>query len=151
LVTDSLRSQLAPDASIFMPQPAVVVNQTGLPDALQNARGATDPLMNTVDLGAADPLSTVAPGADAKDYRNSILLNDGSTCCGRPAPLGSPLAGLNPIEATPLSHDNYDTGVVDKLKLDPDANHDGTPNQTITVTFALFSDDGSQLHIEGQD
>src|SRR5690606_32882467 len=47
--------------------------------------------------------------------------------------------------------DYYFTKVTGRFTVDADANGNGTPNETIDVTFGLFCDDGCSLRIKGQD
>lgn len=60
---------------------------------------------------------------------------------------GTPYAGTNtvfPVGGT----DHYLTKVFGRLKVD---NQNGTPGESLTVTFCMFSDDGSAFRIVGQD
>ena len=74
-----------------------------------------------------------------------VVLRDGDDiCCGRP---GNGIYGSAVVMPNGGGPDNYATRVTGQLVID---DQDGTPNEDITVTFGLFSDDGMDLRIVGR-
>jgi predicted dienelactone hydrolase len=110
--------------------PATVINgadAVNIPGAIAAVREAMD---------NPDAPRTVAPTA--------ILWDGDGISSGRPGAARVEEATVFPNGGD----DEFSTGMFGEFLVD---DGDNTPNETLLVTFGLFSDDGSALHIVGED
>ena len=109
--------------------PATIVNG---PDA-----GSIPDAVTAIRAAVLDP---AAPRAQTDLV---VIKGDGDICCGRP---GSAIADQAVVFPNG-GGDNFSTGVFGAFLVD---DGDDVLDETIQLTFGLFSDDGSALHIFGE-
>lgn len=118
--------------AVRLSAPANVATAAGTQSTIAGAISQTD---------AAIAANTAATGTT-----NLVVLRDpDDICCSRP---GAAIYGQSVQLPNPGSYDNYTTKVWGGLTVN---DGDGTAGETITLTFGIFSDDGSALHILGQN
>jgi hypothetical protein len=145
------------DADLTAPVPLSTtltdaINLTGMPDVTGHP-GEIGALVKNVPLALNPPelaaTRTIMADALQQGLVNTattsiLLLRDGDDiCCGRPGNNIYAQAVLMPNGGP----DYYMTKVTGKLIVD---NQNGTPGETLTLSFGMYSDDGSELHIIGK-
>ncbi|HEX2746969.1 MAG TPA: hypothetical protein VHM91_03135 [Verrucomicrobiales bacterium] len=150
-----LGDQVAGDLTAPVPLSTTLTDAvfiTGIPDPAGNP-GAVGALVENAPLGFAPPelaaarailAEAIPQGAVNSANTSIVVLRDGDDiCCGRPG---------NNIYAQAVQFpnggpDNFVTKVTGQIIVD---NQNGTPGETLTLSFGLYSDDGIELHIPGK-
>lgn len=131
----------------------IAVRLTGVPDPV-NFPGAVGALVENVNIDFPAPFmagarqivdEAIAAGITTSGTTSITVLKDSDDiCCGRP---GNNIAGIATVFPNG-GPDNFVTRLGGQLIVD---NQNGTPGESITLSFGLYADDGMELRIVGQD
>jgi hypothetical protein len=123
-----IAGEIIPPAAVTIGAPVNVYKVNGAAPGDPDGNDATAPsrFSNGIRTAVADGIANMTA---ATNTRTSTIIQEGET--------------PNPGQA-----DNYQLGVFGSLVVD---DGDGTPGESIDLSFAIRTDDGSQLRIIGQD